>query len=99
VLDGDGRAVGAWKPAIAPQRLRDGLHAMLLTRLFEERMFRSHRQGKTSFFMKSTGEEAIGRAQSMCSRPAHVLSHLSGAVLADGAGLSAGQPGQPDILQ
>jgi len=65
VLDGDGRAVGAWKPAIAPQRLRDGLHAMLLTRLFEERMFRSHRQGKTSFFMKSTGEEAIGAAQSM----------------------------------
>jgi 2-oxoisovalerate dehydrogenase E1 component alpha subunit len=65
VLDGDGHAVGAWKPAIEPQRLRDGLHAMLLTRLFEERMFRAHRQGKTSFFMKSTGEEAIGAAQSM----------------------------------
>jgi 2-oxoisovalerate dehydrogenase E1 component alpha subunit len=38
---------------------------MLLTRLFEDRMFRSHRQGKTSFFLKSTGEEAIGAAQAM----------------------------------
>ncbi len=28
-------------------------------------MFRAHRQGKTSFFMKSTGEEAIGVAQSL----------------------------------
>jgi 2-oxoisovalerate dehydrogenase E1 component alpha subunit len=69
VLDGEGRAIGAWAPAIEPQRLRDGLRAMLLTRLFEERMFRSHRQGKTSFFMKSTGEEAIGAAQSMVLGP------------------------------
>ena len=69
VLDSDGRAVGAWAPMTEPQRLRDGLRAMLLTRLFEERMFRSHRQGKTSFFMKSTGEEAIGAAQSMVLGP------------------------------
>lgn len=65
VLDDDGRAVGPWVPDVPPERLRQGLRAMLLTRLFEERMFRSHRQGKTSFFMKSTGEEAIGSAQSM----------------------------------
>ena len=32
-------------------------------------MFRSHRQGKTSFFMKSTGEEAISAAQSMALGP------------------------------
>jgi 2-oxoisovalerate dehydrogenase E1 component alpha subunit len=38
---------------------------MTQTRLFEDRMFRAHRQGKTSFFMKSTGEEAIGVASSM----------------------------------
>ncbi|HEX4118673.1 MAG TPA: thiamine pyrophosphate-dependent enzyme [Rhizomicrobium sp.] len=69
VLDDEGRAGGAWMPVIEPQRLRDGLRAMLLTRLFEERMFRSHRQGKTSFFMKSTGEEAIGAAQSMVLSP------------------------------
>lgn len=56
---------------------------MLLTRLFEERMFRAHRQGKTSFFMKSTGEEAIAAAQSlalgardMCFPTYRVLSWL-----------------------
>lgn len=38
---------------------------MLLTRAFDDRLFRAHRQGKTSFYMKSTGEEAIGVAQSM----------------------------------
>jgi 2-oxoisovalerate dehydrogenase E1 component alpha subunit len=55
----------AWWPAIDADTLRRGLRAMVQTRLFEERMFRAHRQGKTSFFMKSTGEEAIGVAQSM----------------------------------
>jgi 2-oxoisovalerate dehydrogenase E1 component alpha subunit len=65
VLDEAGQAVGPWAPQISPERLHQGLTAMLLTRLFEDRMFRSHRQGKTSFFMKSTGEEAIGAAQSM----------------------------------
>jgi 2-oxoisovalerate dehydrogenase E1 component alpha subunit len=65
VLDENGRAVGPWAPAVAPERLRQGLSAMMLTRQFEERMFRAHRQGKTSFFMKSTGEEAIGAAQAM----------------------------------
>jgi len=59
------------------------LRAMMLTRAFEDRMFRSHRQGKTSFFMKSTGEEAIGAAQSivlgprdMCFPTYRVLSWL-----------------------
>src|SRR6185437_12295952 len=69
VLDESGRAVGPWSPDITADHLRQGLGAMVLTRLFEERMFRSHRQGKTSFFMKSTGEEAIGAAQSMVLGP------------------------------
>ncbi len=69
VLDNQGHAAGPWAPRIAPEKLRQGLRAMLLTRLFEDRMFRSHRQGKTSFFMKSTGEEAIGAAQSMVLGP------------------------------
>jgi 2-oxoisovalerate dehydrogenase E1 component alpha subunit len=69
VLDDQGRAVGPWAPGIAPEQLRQGLRAMMLTRAFEDRMFRSHRQGKTSFFMKSTGEEAIGAAQSMVLGP------------------------------
>jgi 2-oxoisovalerate dehydrogenase E1 component alpha subunit len=32
-------------------------------------MFGAHRQGKTSFFMKSTGEEALGAAPSMVMEP------------------------------
>ncbi len=69
VLDDDGKAVGPWAPDIDPEILRKGLRAMLQTRLFEERMFNAHRQGKTSFFMKSTGEEAIGVAQSLAMAP------------------------------
>ena len=65
VLDGEGRATGPWNPRLDPETLRVGLKAMLLTRLFDERMFRAHRQGKTSFYMKSLGEEAIGAAQSL----------------------------------
>ena len=38
---------------------------MMLSRVFDERLFRAHRQGKTSFYMKSTGEEAISVAQSL----------------------------------
>ena len=65
VLDDEGRAVGPWAPAIEPEMLRRGLRAMMLTRAFDDRMFRAHRQGKTSFYMKSTGEEAIPVAQSL----------------------------------
>jgi 2-oxoisovalerate dehydrogenase E1 component alpha subunit len=65
VLGADGTALGSWNPALPPETLRAGLRAMLLTRTFDERLFRAHRQGKTSFYMKSTGEEAIGTAQSM----------------------------------
>lgn len=65
VLDGDQRAVGPWNPHLSSDVLIAGLRAMLLTRVFDARLFRSHRQGKTSFYMKSTGEEAIGAAQSM----------------------------------
>src|SRR3546814_9273993 len=35
---------------------------MALTRAYDERMFRAQRQGKTSFYMKSTGEEAVAVA-------------------------------------
>jgi len=65
VLDEDGEAVGPWAPKIDAETLRRGLRAMLLTRAFDDRMFRAHRQGKTSFYMKSTGEEAIPVAQSL----------------------------------
>lgn len=69
ILDDEGNAVGPWDPMIDDETLLKGLRAMVQTRLFEDRLFRAHRQGKTSFFMKSTGEEAIGVAQSMVLRP------------------------------
>jgi 2-oxoisovalerate dehydrogenase E1 component alpha subunit len=65
VLDDEGSALGPWAPSLHPDMLRRGLRAMMLTRAFDERMFNAHRQGKTSFFMKSTGEEALGAAPSM----------------------------------
>ncbi len=36
---------------------------MLLTRAFDDRMIRAQRQGKTSFYIKCTGEEAVSVAQ------------------------------------
>jgi 2-oxoisovalerate dehydrogenase E1 component alpha subunit len=83
VLGADGRAIGPWNPRLDPQILQRGLRAMLLTRIFDERMFGAHRQGKTSFYMKSTGEEALGAAPSMalgrddmCFPTYRILSYL-----------------------
>ena len=59
VLDEDGRAVGPWDPKLSPELLVRMLRSMALTRAFDERMFRAQRQGKTSFYMKCTGEEAV----------------------------------------
>jgi 2-oxoisovalerate dehydrogenase E1 component alpha subunit len=63
VLDDEGKAVGAWDPKLDAQTLRRGLRAMLLTRAYDERMYRAQRQGKTSFYMKCTGEEGVAVAQ------------------------------------
>jgi 2-oxoisovalerate dehydrogenase E1 component alpha subunit len=65
VLDDEGAAIGPWVPQLSHEQLLSGLRAMLLTRAFDDRLFRAHRQGKTSFYMKSTGEEAIAAAQSL----------------------------------
>jgi 2-oxoisovalerate dehydrogenase E1 component alpha subunit len=65
VLDEAGAAVGAWDPHLEPARLLAGLRAMMLTRAYDDRMYRAQRQGKTSFFMKSRGEEAVAVAQAM----------------------------------
>ncbi|ODP37666.1 3-methyl-2-oxobutanoate dehydrogenase (2-methylpropanoyl-transferring) subunit alpha [Sphingomonas turrisvirgatae] len=68
VLDGAGQAVGPWNPRLSPDTLRRMLRDMALVRAFDERMFRAQRQGKTSFYMKCTGEEAVAIAA------AHALS-------------------------
>ncbi len=59
VLDGNGDAVGPWNPRLSPEMLRNMLRSMALVRAFDERMFRAQRQGKTSFYMKCLGEEAV----------------------------------------
>ena len=65
VLDEDGHAVGPWDPKLSPNMLRSMLRNMALMRAFDERMFRTQRQGKTSFYMKCTGEEAVAVAATM----------------------------------
>jgi len=65
VLDKDGKAVGPWDPKLDAETLKRGLRLMMLTRAFDDRLFRAQRQGKTSFYMKSTGEEAVAIAQAM----------------------------------
>lgn len=65
VLDDDGRAVGDWNPGLDAERLLEGLRAMMLTRAYDTRMVRVQRQGKSSFYMKSTGEEAVAVAAAM----------------------------------
>jgi 2-oxoisovalerate dehydrogenase E1 component alpha subunit len=62
VLGEDNQAHGPWDPRLAPEQLREMLRDMALTRAFDERMYRGQRQGKTSFYMKCTGEEATSIA-------------------------------------
>ena len=65
VLDDDGVARGPWSPNISTDVLRAGLRAMMVTRIYDDRMALAQRQGKTSFYLKCTGEEAIGVAQAL----------------------------------
>jgi 2-oxoisovalerate dehydrogenase E1 component alpha subunit len=67
VLDDAGQAVGPWDPRLTPGTVRKMLRDMALTRAFDDRMFRAQRQGKTSFYMKCLGEEAVavGAAHAM----------------------------------
>ncbi|HSN33527.1 MAG TPA: 3-methyl-2-oxobutanoate dehydrogenase (2-methylpropanoyl-transferring) subunit alpha [Ideonella sp.] len=70
VLADDGRAVGPWVPQdLDADRKRRGLAAMLKTRAFDARMLMAQRQKKTSFYMQSLGEEAIGSGQSFALEP------------------------------
>lgn len=65
VLGEDHRAVGPWDPKLDGDTLRRMLRTMALTRAFDDRMYRGQRQGKTSFYMKCTGEEATSVAPAM----------------------------------
>ncbi len=65
VLGDDNKAHGPWDPKLDADTLRTMLGHMAMVRAFDERMFRGQRQGKTSFYMKCTGEEATSVAASM----------------------------------
>ena len=73
VLGDDAKAVGDWNPHLEPQDLQVGLRHMVLTRLFDDRMQRMQRQGRMSFYMKSTGEEAVAVAAGMALQPGDML--------------------------
>ena len=68
VLDDEGRAVGPWNPELSPDVLREGLRKMMLLRIFDDRMLKAQRQGKTSFYMLAKGEEGVTIAQTMALR-------------------------------
>ena len=100
VLDDDARAVGPWDPRLSPDRLLRMLRHMALTRAFDERMYRAQRQGKTSFYMKCTGEEGT------CIPATHALDRgdmvfpsyrQQGVLIA--RGLAAGRHDVPDLFQ
>jgi len=73
VLDDSGEAVGPWHPHLDPSELQVGLRHMLLTRIFDDRMQRMQRAGKISFYIRSSGEEAVSVAQCMALRPGDML--------------------------
>src|SRR3546814_13959536 len=90
VLDFDGQAKGPWNPNLAPDRLRTMLRYMMLLRAFDDRMFRAQRQGKPSFYMKSTVEEATSVASTMTiDRPATCFHSYRPHGLLNGAALPA----------
>jgi 2-oxoisovalerate dehydrogenase E1 component alpha subunit len=73
VLDDEHQAVGPWNPHLDPPELQVALRHMVLTRAFDDRMQRMQRAGKTSFYMRSLGEEAVAVAQGMALRPTDML--------------------------
>jgi 2-oxoisovalerate dehydrogenase E1 component alpha subunit len=62
ILDDEGAAVGPWRHGLGREALVRGLRDMATVRAFDEAMLRAHRQGKTSFYMQSLGEEAVACA-------------------------------------
>jgi 2-oxoisovalerate dehydrogenase E1 component alpha subunit len=62
VLDHEGQPIGPWVPDLAKEELVAGLRHMMTLRTFDARMQMAQRQGKTSFYMQHTGEEAVSCA-------------------------------------
>jgi 2-oxoisovalerate dehydrogenase E1 component alpha subunit len=62
VLDHEGQPIGPWVPDLSKDELVAGLRHMMTLRTFDARMQMAQRQGKTSFYMQHTGEEAVSCA-------------------------------------
>ena len=62
VLNRDGEAVGPWAGMLSDEALTAGLRDMFRVRAFDARMLTAQRQGKTSFYVQSLGEEAVSCA-------------------------------------
>lgn len=69
ILNRAGEAVGPWAGSLTDEAAIDGLTAMVRTRAYDARMQMAQRQGKTSFYVQCTGEEAIACAQQMALSP------------------------------
>jgi len=62
VMNRKGEAVGPWSGVLTDEEALEGLRNMLTLRAYDARMMMAQRQGKTSFYMLSLGEEAIATA-------------------------------------
>ncbi|WP_119420713.1 3-methyl-2-oxobutanoate dehydrogenase (2-methylpropanoyl-transferring) subunit alpha [Desertibaculum subflavum] len=62
VLNRESEAVGPWAGLLTDDELQQGLRDMMTLRAFDARMQMAQRQGKTSFYMQHTGEEAVSCA-------------------------------------
>jgi len=87
VLDRDGQAVGPWAPQLNSEALIRGLRHMVTLRAFDARMQMAQRQGKTSFYMQHTGEEAVSCAFRVALSPGDMnfpTYRQAGLLIADG---------------
>jgi 2-oxoisovalerate dehydrogenase E1 component alpha subunit len=87
VLDRDGQAVGPWTPDLSNEDLVRGLRHMMTLRAFDARMIMAQRQGKTSFYMQHTGEEAVACAFRVALSPGDMnfpTYRQAGLLIADG---------------
>jgi 2-oxoisovalerate dehydrogenase E1 component alpha subunit len=73
VLAEDGVAGGPWQPRLNPQQLRGGLEIMMRARHLDARLTTMQRQGRLSFYLSGSGEEAAAVAGAMPYAAADLL--------------------------
>ena len=61
-LDDEGNEVGPWAGLLDDETVLAGLRDMMRLRTFDARMLMAQRQGKSSVYMQSLGEEAVSTA-------------------------------------